>query len=95
MAASAMAQLQPQIPPAGPAAPTGKTVVFVASDFRNGGVMGVYRGLEEASRISGASPLLTVGKITLPMMTPSLIAGALLVFVSAASCYGIPSIIGA
>ena len=32
--------------------------------------------------------------ITLPMMTPSLIAGALLVFVSAASCYGIPSIIG-
>ena len=28
-------------------------------------------------------------------MTPSLIAGALLVFVSAASCYGIPSIIGA
>ena len=51
--------------------------------------------LEEASRISGASPLLTVAKITLPMMTPSLIAGALLVFVSAASCYGIPSIIGA
>jgi iron(III) transport system permease protein len=28
------------------------------------------------------------------MMTPSLIAGALLVFISAASCYGIPSIIG-
>ncbi len=51
--------------------------------------------LEEASRISGASPLLTVFKITLPMMTPSLIAGALLVFVCAASCYGIPSIIGA
>lgn len=50
--------------------------------------------LEEASRVSGASPFLTVMKITLPMMTPSLIAGALLVFVSAASCYGIPSIIG-
>ena len=50
--------------------------------------------LEEASRISGASPLMTVARITLPMMTPSLIAGALLVFVSAASCYGIPSIIG-
>ena len=50
--------------------------------------------LEEASRISGASPLRTVLTITLPMMTPSLIAGALLVFVSAASCYGIPSIIG-
>jgi len=51
--------------------------------------------LEEASRISGASPLMTVAKITFPMMTPSLIAGALLVFVAAASCYGIPSIIGA
>ena len=50
--------------------------------------------LEEASRISGASPLRTVFTVTLPMMTPSLIAGALLVFVSAASCYGIPSIIG-
>lgn len=51
--------------------------------------------LEEASRISGASPIKTLFTITLPMMTPSLIAGALLVFVCAASCYGIPSIIGA
>lgn len=51
--------------------------------------------LEEASRISGAGPLETLRRITLPMMTPSLVAAALLVFVSAASCYGIPSIIGA
>ena len=50
--------------------------------------------LEEASRISGSSPLKTVFTVTLPLMTPSLISGALLVFVSAASCYGIPSIIG-
>lgn len=50
--------------------------------------------LEEASRISGASPLKTVFTVTLPMMLPSLISGALLVFVAAASCYGIPSIIG-
>ena len=50
--------------------------------------------LEEAGRISGASPLKTVFTVTLPMMMPSLIAGALLVFVSAASCYGIPSIVG-
>ena len=49
--------------------------------------------LEEASRISGASPVGTVLRITLPIMTPSLIAGALLVFISAASCYGIPSIV--
>lgn len=51
--------------------------------------------LEEAARISGASPLKTLFTITIPMMTPSLIAAALLVFVTAASCYGIPSIIGA
>ena len=50
--------------------------------------------LEEAGRISGASPVKTILTVTLPMMMPSLIAGALLVFVSAASCYGIPSIIG-
>ncbi len=50
--------------------------------------------LEEASRVSGASPVKTLFKVTLPMMTPSLISGALLVFVCAASCYGIPSIIG-
>ena len=50
--------------------------------------------LEEASRVSGASPIKTLFTITLPMMLPSLIAGALLVFISAASCYGIPSIIG-
>ncbi len=51
--------------------------------------------LEEASKISGANPLKTVATITLPMMAPSIVAAALLVFVSAASCYGIPSIIGA
>jgi len=51
--------------------------------------------LEEASRISGSSPFKTLRTITLPMMAPSIVAAALLVFISAASCYGIPSIIGA
>lgn len=51
--------------------------------------------LEEASKVSGASPLKTLATITLPMMAPSIVAAALLVFVSAGSCYGIPSIIGA
>ena len=50
--------------------------------------------LEEASRAAGASPLRALLSVTLPLMTPSLLSGALLVFVSAASCYGIPSIIG-
>ncbi|MBP3198469.1 MAG: iron ABC transporter permease [Butyrivibrio sp.] len=51
--------------------------------------------LEEASRISGASPLMTLLTVTLPLMMPSIVASALMVFVAAASCYGIPSIIGA
>ena len=51
--------------------------------------------LEEASRISGASPFKTLLTVTMPMMAPSIVAAALLVFISAASCYGIPSIIGA
>ena len=51
--------------------------------------------LEEASRISGASPFKTLMTVTLPLMLPSIVAAALLVFVAAASCYGIPSIIGA
>ncbi|MBR1496132.1 MAG: iron ABC transporter permease [Oscillospiraceae bacterium] len=51
--------------------------------------------LEEASRISGASPLRTLFTVTLPLMLPSIVAAALLVFVAASSCYGIPSIIGA
>ncbi|MCD5361195.1 hypothetical protein [Chromobacterium aquaticum] len=35
----------------GPAAQTGREVWFLASDLRNGGVVGVYRGLEEAGRL--------------------------------------------
>ena len=51
--------------------------------------------LEEASKISGASPLKTILTVTFPVMLPSIVAAGLLVFISAASCYGIPSIIGA
>lgn len=53
IAATALAQLPRPFPTTGPAAQTNKTVVFIASDFRNGGVMGVYRGLEEAARTLG------------------------------------------
>lgn len=41
------------MPPPGPVAQSGRVVVFIASDYRNGGVMGVYRGFEEASRKLG------------------------------------------
>jgi ribose transport system substrate-binding protein len=40
-------------PTKGPLAQPGKVVVFIASDSRNGGVTGVYRGFEEAARKLG------------------------------------------
>ena len=51
--------------------------------------------LDEASRISGASPLRTLFTVTLPLVLPSIVSAGLLVFIASASCYGIPSIIGA
>ena len=50
--------------------------------------------LEEAARVSGASPLRTLVDITLPLMAPSILAGGLLVFIAAGSCFGIPAIVG-
>ena len=50
--------------------------------------------LEEAARISGSSPLKTLWDVTLPLMMPSIVAGGLLVFIAAASCFGIPAIVG-
>lgn len=50
--------------------------------------------LEEAARVSGASPLRTLVDVTLPLMAPSILAGGLLVFIAAGSCFGIPAIVG-
>lgn len=50
--------------------------------------------LEEAARISGASPLKTLTTVTIPLMLPSILAGGLLVFIAAGSCFGIPAIVG-
>ncbi len=51
--------------------------------------------LEESARSCGASPLKTLLTVTLPLTLPAIVAGGLLVFIAASSCYGIPSIIGA
>ena len=50
--------------------------------------------LEEASRVSGASPLRTLWNVTIPLMYPSILAGGVLVFIGVASAFGTPSIIG-
>jgi ribose transport system substrate-binding protein len=48
--------------PAGPSAQADKTIAFIASDFRNGGVMGMYRGIEEAAAKLGWKLLLEDGQ---------------------------------
>ena len=50
--------------------------------------------LEEASRVSGASPLRTLWSVTLPLMLPSIFAGGVLVFIGVGSAFGIPAIVG-
>ena len=50
--------------------------------------------LEEAARVSGASPMKTLWDVTLPLMAPSILAGGFLVFIAAGSCFGIPAIVG-
>lgn len=50
--------------------------------------------LEEAAAISGASSLQVFFKVTLPLVTPSLISGMLLAFLSAIANFGIAALIG-
>lgn len=50
--------------------------------------------LEESARMSGASALQSVVRITLPMMLPSFFAAGLLIFVLSAETYTIPGIVG-
>jgi iron(III) transport system permease protein len=50
--------------------------------------------LEEAARLSGASPLRVFKDVTLPLIYPSILSGALLVFLATAASFGVPSLIG-
>lgn len=50
--------------------------------------------LEEAARSSGSGIFRVVRDITLPLVAPSITAGALLVFIAACSNFGIPALIG-
>ncbi|MEX6503444.1 hypothetical protein [Pseudomonas zhanjiangensis] len=52
-ATASLAQAQWPGPTQGPAVPPGKRVLFIAADFRNGGVAGVYRGIKQAARRVG------------------------------------------
>ncbi len=62
--------------------------------FTVGSLRGMNTALEEAARTSGATPMATVLKITLPLCLPSIFASGLLVFILGAELYTIPGIIG-
>jgi iron(III) transport system permease protein len=58
------------------------------------GLRALPRELIEAALSAGASPLVIVRTIILPLMTPSLLAGAALVFVSCLGNFGVPAFLG-
>lgn len=62
--------------------------------FTVGNLKAMDASLEEAARMSGASPLQALFRITLPMAVPSLLASGLLIFILSAEMYTIPGIIG-
>ncbi len=50
--------------------------------------------LEEAARLSGASPWQVFSKITLPLIRPAITSGGVLVALAAAASFGVPALIG-
>jgi len=50
--------------------------------------------LEEAARLSGASPVRAFVSITLPLIAPAALSGAALVFVFASASFGVPFLLG-
>lgn len=50
--------------------------------------------LEEAARVAGSKTLAILRRITLPVLTPAIVAGALLAFVMAMAQFAIPVILG-
>jgi iron(III) transport system permease protein len=69
------------------ALPHGVSYVFLAlmPALRN-----VDPALEEASRVQGAGPIETIRDVTLPLMRPALLSGALLAFSGSLAMYGPP-----
>jgi iron(III) transport system permease protein len=50
--------------------------------------------LEEAARLSGASPARALWSVSLPLALPAALSGTSLVFLSAASAFGVPYLLG-
>lgn len=54
----------------------------------------IPRPLEHAARVSGAGPIETFRRVTLPMAAPGIAAGGLLAFLSNLDNFGIPAVLG-
>ncbi|WP_374651492.1 ABC transporter permease [Dongia sp.] len=67
------------------------TMVFLAV---KAGLRGLPRDLVEAAQVAGAGRFRIVRSIVLPLLRPSLLAGAALAFVAAVGNFGIPAILG-
>jgi ribose transport system substrate-binding protein len=59
-------------PTTGPKAAAGKTIVFVAADLKNGGILGVSKGVEEAGKAIGWSVRVMDGQGTVSGRTAAL-----------------------
>lgn len=73
------------------ALPNGVAFVFLAL---TPALANMDPALEEAARLKGASPLRAVTDVTLPLMRPALLAGALLAFATSLAMYGAPEMLG-
>ena len=62
--------------------------------FASGGLKSIDPSLEEASYISGAGILQTTLRISLPVISPYILSGILLIFVSCWSMFTVPVILG-
>jgi len=58
------------------------------------GLFALEPALLEAARVSGARPAAVLTRVVLPLLTPALLAGAALAFVSCVGNFGIPALLG-
>lgn len=66
-------------------------IVFLAV---RAGLRALPADLIDAARGAGAGPMGAVGRVVLPLMLPSIAAGAALAFVSAIGNFGVPALLG-
>jgi iron(III) transport system permease protein len=71
--------------------PNGVAFVFLAL---TPALANMHPALEDAARLKGSTPLRVVSDVTLPLMRPAILAGALLAFATSLAMYGPPEMLG-